>query len=433
MKRRAPFLALLSSYTISVAGTSMSALAIPWLVLTSTGSAAKTGLVGFATMAPYVAAMALIGPLVDRAGLRRSFVLGNAVAAVVVGAIPLAQALGALHLPVLLALVAVAGVARGAADCANSALVPTTAETAGTPLERAAGLTSGANRTALLLGAPLAGALVVVAGAPVVVAIDAATFAVAAVIGAIWVRVAVPPSRHAACRSGAGQRLPVAGAGSALRRYRRDLAAGLTFLRGDRLLLGIITMSAVTNLLDQGLSEVMLPVWVRERIGSAGALGLIAGIGGLGSVLGNLAGAWLGPRLSRRKLFTVGFLVGGSPRFFVLVLTAALSPVLALYLVSDAFGGSLNSVIGATSYERIPDELRARVLGTIRASAWIGIPFGALFAGYAVAWLGLRATLLGFGAAYLLTTLAPLVFPAWRQLRRPEPVPVEPRQPAPAV
>jgi len=419
VKRRAPFLALLSSYTISVAGTSMSALAIPWLVLTSTGSAAKTGLVGFATMAPYVAAMALIGPLVDRAGLRRSFVLGNAVAAVVVGAIPLAQALGALHLPVLLALVAVAGVARGAADCANSALVPTTAETAGTPLERAAGLTSGANRTALLLGAPLAGALVVVAGAPVVVAIDAATFAVAAVIGAIWVRVAVPP-------------IPVSDE-PALRRYRRDLAAGLTFLRGDRLLLGIITMSAVTNLLDQGLSEVMLPVWVRERIGSAGALGLIAGIGGLGSVLGNLVGAWLGPRLSRRKLFTVGFLVGGSPRFFVLVLTAALSPVLALYLVSDAFGGSLNSVIGATSYERIPDELRARVLGTIRASAWIGIPFGALFAGYAVAWLGLRATLLGFGAAYLLTTLAPLVFPAWRQLRRPEPVPVEPRQPAPAV
>jgi MFS family permease len=416
VKRRAPFLALLSSYTISVAGTSMSALAIPWLVLTTTGSAAKTGLVGFATMAPYVAAMALVGPLVDRAGLRRSFVLGNAVAAVVVGAIPLAHALGALHLPVLLALVAVAGVARGAADCANSALVPTTAELSGTPLERAAGLNSSANRTALLLGAPLAGALVVVAGAPVVVAVDAGTFAVAALIGAIWVRVAVPPI--------------VAGAGSGLRRYRRDLAAGLTFLRGDRLLLGIITMSAVTNLLDQGLYDVMLPVWVRERIGSAGALGLIAGIGGLGSVLGNLVGAWLGPRLSRRKLFTVGFLAGGSPRFFVLVLTSALSPVLALYLVSDAFGGSLNSVIGATAYERIPEELRARVLGTIRASAWIGIPFGALFAGYAVSWLGLRATLLGFGAAYLLTTLAPLVFPAWRQLRRPEPVPVEPRQPA---
>jgi MFS family permease len=418
MTRRAPFVALLSAYTISVAGTSMSAIAIPWFVLTNTGSAAKTGLVGFATMAPYVAAQVLAGPVVDRAGLRRSFVLGNTAAAAAVGAIPLAYTAGVLGMPVLLGLVAVAGLARGAADCANSPLVPVAAEAGGIALERAAGLTSGANRTALLLGAPLAGVLITIAGSPVVVAVDAATFAVAAAIGAVWVRVAPPP-------------LVTATTEPPIRRYRRDLAAGLRFLRGDRLLLGIITMSAVTNLLDQGLSEVMLPVWVRQSIGSAGALGLIAGVGGLGSVLGNLVGAWLGPRLSRRKLYTVGFLVGGSPRFFVLVLFSVLSPVLAVHLVSDVFGGSLNAVIGATSYERIPEELRARVLGVIRASAWIGIPFGALFAGLAVEALGLRATLLAFGAAYLLTTLSPVVFPAWRQMRRPDPVPVDGRgQPA---
>jgi len=42
-----------------------------------TGSAAKTGLVAFAQMTPYVAAQALTGPLVDRVGLRWSFVWGN--------------------------------------------------------------------------------------------------------------------------------------------------------------------------------------------------------------------------------------------------------------------------------------------------------------------------------------------------------------------
>jgi MFS family permease len=409
VSRRAPFVALLSGYTISVAGTSMSAIAIPWLVLTSTGSAAKTGLVGFATMAPYVVTLALAGPFVDRVGPRRSFVWGNAAAALAVGTIPAASAIGGLRFPVLLGLVAVAGLARGAADCANSPLVPLTAEAGGIALERAAGLTSGANRTALLLGAPLAGALVAFAGSPVVVAIDAATFAVAAVIGVIWVRVAPPPA--------------AATPGGALRRYGQDLAGGLRFLRGDRLLLGIITMSALTNLLDQGLAEVMLPVWARETVGSAGALGLVAGIGGLGSVLGNLAGAWLGPRLSRLKLYTVGFLVGGSPRFLVLALAGSLPPVLAVHLVSDAFGGSLNAIIGATSYERIPEALRARVLGTIRASAWIGIPFGALLGGYVVEVLGLRRALLVFGAAYLLTTLSPVIFPAWRQMRRPDPVP----------
>jgi MFS family permease len=415
--RRAPFAALLSGYVISLAGTSMSAIAIPWLVLTTTGSAAKTGLVGFATMGPYVVAQVLAGPLVDRAGPRRSFVWGNLIAAVVVGAIPLMYAAGGLALPVLLILVALAGTVRGAADCANMVLVPATAEAGGIALERAAGLTSGANRTALLLGAPLAGVLVTIAGSPTVVAIDAATFALAALIGAAWVRVAQPP--------------PVAASPEpALRRYGRDLAAGLRFIGGDRLLLGIITMVAVTNLLDQALSEVMLPVWVRDEIGSAGALGVIGGVGGLGSLVGNLLGAWLGPRLSRRALYTVGYLLGGAPRFIVLALAGTLIPVLGLTFIADVFGGSLNAVIGATSYERIPEQLRARVLGAIRASAWIGIPFGALFGGYAVEAVGVRAALLAFGAAYLLTTLAPVVFPTWRQMRRPAPVPVDERHSA---
>jgi MFS family permease len=411
--------ALLSSYVISVAGTSMSAVAIPWMVLTTTGSAAKTGLVAFAAMAPYVAALALAGPLVDRAGLRRSFLVGNVVAAVATGAIPLMYAAGSLRLPVLLGLVAVAGAVRGAADTANSALVPATATAGEITLERAAGLNSGANRTALLLGAPLAGVLVTLAGSPVVVAIDAATFAVAAAIGAIWVRVprtvpAAPPE------------------GSALRRYGRDLAAGLRFIGTDRLLLAIITMVAVTNLLDQGLSEVMLPVWVRDDIGSAGALGIIAGVGGLGNVLGNLFGAWLGPRLSRRAVFSVGNLVGGAPRFIVLVLFRTLAPVVGVVLVAEVFSGSLNPVISATAYERIPEELRARVLGAVRASAWVGIPFGALFGGYAIEALGTRVALLAFGAAYLVTTLAPFVFPIWRQMRRPEPVAVDDRRPVAA-
>jgi hypothetical protein len=59
----------------------------------------------------------------------------------------------------------------------------------------------------------------------------------------------------------------------------------------------------------------------------------------------------------------------------------------------------------------------------IRASAWVGIPFGALLGGAAVEVFGLRAAVLVFGAAYFVTTLAPFVFPAWRQMKRPSPTP----------
>jgi MFS family permease len=430
-----PFTALLGGYVISVAGTSMSAVALPWLVLTRTGSAVQTGLVSFAELAPYVLAQVLAGPLVDRLGLTRSFVRGNAGAAVAVGAIPVLAAVDGLVLPALLALVAVAGAVRGAADCANGALVPATATAGGIPLERAAGLTAAANRTALLVGAPLAGLLTTVIGAPAAVAVDAGTFAVAAAVGAAWVRLPAAgvaagggaPAGRRSREDGGGLRpvpLPdgAAGAGeggSAVRRYGRDLATGLRFLRGDRLLLGIVTTVALMNVLDQGLSTVLLPVWVREKIGSAGALGLIGGVGGLGTLLGSLLGGWLAPRLPRRAIYTAGGLLGGAPRFLVLALAGTLAPVIGVTLVAEVFAGVLNPVIGATSYERIPVELRARVLGTIRASAWVGVPFGALLGGYAAA-LGTRPALLAFGCCYLLVTLAPLVFPAWRELRRPD-------------
>jgi MFS family permease len=334
--------------------------------------------VAFAQMLPYVTMQALAGPVVDRVGLRRSYVWGNFTAAVAVGAVPLMYATGSLSLGVLIGLVAVAGAVRGAADCANMALVPATARAGQIALERAAGLNASANRTAILLGAPIAGVLVTVTNSATVVLIDAVTFAVAAIVVAVGVRGIDPDARSAApdLDEPSAPRAP-----GVLRRYSRDLAEGLRFLGRDRLLLGIVAMVAVTNLLDQGLSAVLLPVWVREQLHSAAALGILGGAMGLGSVIGNLTGAWLGPRVSRRGLFSVGYLVGGAPRFFILAIASTLSPVLAVSFVADIFGGSLNSVIGATSYERIPPHMQARVLGVIRASAWVGIPFGALLAG----------------------------------------------------
>ena len=173
LRRRLPLYGLVLAYGVSQLGTVMSGLAIPWLVLVTTGSAARTGLVGFAEMAPYVVAQAISGPVVDRFGLRRSCVTGNGAAAVLVGAIPALYALGALSLGSLFAVVAVAGAVRGAADAATSPLVPRAASFGGVPNERAAGLNSVAQRTGMLLGLPLAGVLIAVAGAPTVVLVDA--------------------------------------------------------------------------------------------------------------------------------------------------------------------------------------------------------------------------------------------------------------------
>ena len=124
MNRRTPLVGWLAAEAISLTGTRVSMIAIPWFVLTTTGSATQTGLVAFAEMGPYVAAKALAGPVVDRVGAARVAATADGSSVAVVGAIPLLHALDLLSFPLLLVLVTVAGTLRGPADGAKHALVP---------------------------------------------------------------------------------------------------------------------------------------------------------------------------------------------------------------------------------------------------------------------------------------------------------------------
>lgn len=417
MRRRWPLYGLLAGTTASWLGTAMTAVALPWLVLVETGSASRTGIVGFVQMAPYVLLHATAGPLVDRFGGRRSAIWGDLAAAAVTAVVPLLYAAGLLGFGALAVLVGLAGGARGVADCAANPLVPAAAVRCGVPLERAAGLSASGSRAGMLLGAPLAGVLIGWTDPATVLLADAASFGAAAALVAL----SVPRTVHSEV-DGSAEPLN-------LRAYRRQLAQGLRFLRADRLLMGIVTMVAVTNLIDVALASVVLPVWVRDEIGSAATLGLIFAVGDAAALAGMLAASWLGPRLSRRWLYSIGFLIGGSPRFFVLALVSAVRPVLVVAAISGIAAGSLNPIIGAVSYERVPAQLQARVLSAIRASAWVGIPLGSLLGGLLVAGVGARWTLAALGVGYLLTTLAPFAFPAWRGLERP----AAPADRAPAV
>jgi hypothetical protein len=159
---RRPLAGFLGAAGISALGTRMSMLALPWLVLTATGSAALTGVVAFAEMAPYVTVQALGGPMVDRLGARRVSVGTDLLAAAFLGLVPVLFAAHLLPPPGLAGLVAVVGGARGAGDCARGVMVPGVGGIARLPLERSTGLFDGVSRAAALVGLPLAGTLVAV-------------------------------------------------------------------------------------------------------------------------------------------------------------------------------------------------------------------------------------------------------------------------------
>lgn len=404
-RRRRGLIGYLTSETVSTTGTRMSMVAVAWFVLTTTGSPALTGLVAFVETLPIVVVQGLCGPLVDRVGARRVAIVANLVAAVLVGLVPLLDAVGALSIPLLMAIVGMLGSVRGLST-ATYVLLPGVAEQAGAPIERATGLHDGLNRMAGMIGVPLAGVIMAIWSAPVVLLLDAASFVAAGLlIGALVPRSAEPPRRQRTEDSA-----------STLRRYIGELREGFAFLRRSPILVAIGLMVLVTNLLDQAYSAVLVPVWVEDTLGSPIGLAAIGGVFGAGAVIGSGVFAWLGPRLPRRMSFAVGFLIGGAPRYFALAAAATLPPVVAVSLVSGLGVGAINPALTSTEYEAIPRHLQARVLGALGAMARAGIPLGALLGGLAVDAIGLTATLVGCGVIYLAVTMTPFVLPVWRQM-----------------
>jgi MFS family permease len=420
--RRVPLYGWLTAEAVSLLGTRVSMIAIPWLVLTTTGSATRTGLVAFAEITPMVLLKAFGGPMVDRVGPRRMAIAADSLSLVVVGLIPLLHHLGSLTFPLLLGLVAAAGALRGPGDAATTALIPALVERADVPYERATGLESAIERGATMIGAAIAGGLVATIGAANAVAVDAASFGVCAVLLIATTRSleGCPSDTLGTAPDGFGRRESTSAS------YAAELREGWSFLRGDAVLMSLCVMVALTNLLDLAWSAVLLPVWARDTGAGVGAVGLVFSVWGGASMLGSVVAAAYGTRLPRFATYLVAFLVTGLPRFVLFALGVPLWLVLAMCVIGGASSGFLNPVLGAVQFERIPREMVGRVTSLSSALCWSLMPFGGVLGGVLVSGIGLSPALWVVGTAYFVTTMAPALVPSFRGMDRRQQAPAEP-------
>lgn len=405
MSRR-PFAAVLAANTISIAGSSLTLIGVPWFVLQTTGSAGRAGVVAFCATLPIVVAALVGGPVIDRIGRRRVSVASDLVCGLAVGAIPLLHYAGLLEFWMLCALMALGGLAHTPGLTARGVLLPNLAEHAGTTVARAASLYDAVSRGARMIGAATAGLLIAFFGADTVLLLDAASFTTSALLVGAFLR-GIP----------AAEPQPASGKPS-FAAYRAELAEGWRFLTRSRLLTGVTLMVMVTNGLDQGWGSVLLPVHGREDLGSPASIGLMISLFGGSALLGALLyGAW-GDRLPRRPVFAAAFLLCGAPRYVTAAFTDTPLPLAVVMTLSGLGAGVLNPVLSTVVYELVPEELRSRVSGVTTAGCELAMPLGGLAAGLLVDGSGVAPALLVFGAVYFLATLSPLLFPAWRGLDR---------------
>jgi MFS family permease len=403
-----PLGGVLAAMAVSLTGTRISIVALPWFVLVTTGSATQTGLVAFCEMTPYVVVKAFTGPLVDRIGPRAVSWTTDLASATAAAAVPLLHAFDLLSFPLLLILVALIGAARGPGDLAKEVMVPEAAERGRVPLERATGLAGVTERLAATVGLAVGGSLVALLGPLTGLAVNAGCFA----LGSVIIKLALPRGMGRAVGEAPS---PAQGTGPG---YWRRFGEGFAFLRGEPLLLTVIVMVAITNLLDAAFASVLVPVWARESGNGPTAIGLTGSVMGAAAVGGSLIAAVVAHRLRRRLVLLTGFLMAGAPRFLVLAFDVPLWAVLAVFAFSGFGAGFLNPVLGAVLVERVPRRMLGRVNALGDSLAWAGIPLGGLLAGAAVTAVGLVPVLLACGVVYFLTTNLAGLRPEWRQIDR---------------
>lgn len=188
LSRHRGVLSLAAAKLISTTGSWTNTVAMPWFVLTTSGSPAKMSFV----LAAQVAGIVLLGlpgsAVLSRIGVRRTMLLGDAARVPLVAMIPLLYHFNLLAFPLLLALVFVTGGFTASYVAEQRMAIPQMVGEDTDLVGRASSLLDGATRLGNLAGPVTAGILIGVTGAVNVLWFDAATFLVSFLIVLMLIR-----------------------------------------------------------------------------------------------------------------------------------------------------------------------------------------------------------------------------------------------------
>jgi MFS family permease len=412
---RAASALLRAAFGTALAGNTIGAVGFPLFVLDSTGSTGLTGAAVTVAVAASVLTGLLMGPVLDRWGMRRSWLAGVLVGLVATVALVVLHRADALPGWALLALTAVRAAADEPGRVAAFGLLPRLAAGAGGTLERANATLRAMSAVATIAGPVVAGALVATAGTVAPLLVDAAAGVAAVVLLAALGRL---PGHS-------GEPVPDAVVDRS--RYRDGLREALRYLRGNRVLRALVVVTALFATLDSGLVTIGLTSYADRLLGDPAWYGGLAAAFGAGALVGTVVFGLIGHRLPRRAVYLTGYLTLAT---VVALLPWCPGPATALLLVAVA--GVLISPVDLIYMQELQERVPPRMFGTVAGTATTVVsapgPAGVSLLTWALATGDVHGTFVVLGAVYALAALPLLVARPLRALGGARPHRTDPRE-----
>ena len=357
--RSRPVLALLVAETVSMTGSQMTWLALPWFVLATSGSGTRMGLVVTAELVSVALFGIPGGAVAGRIGARRTLLVTNACVGPMMLAIPFLHWGGLLSFPLLLAIVFVSGAFWAPYFAAQRSALPELLGEDEALVGDANAFLQATQRGTLLLGPVLAGALIGAIGAPSVLIVDAGTFLFAFVTIALF----VPRAERV---------LPEEDV--------RGVLGGARHLLRDPFLRQWAVFLAVGDAAWQALFAA-LPFYAFTRYHENAKLaGLLIACFGVSAVVGNAISMRLRKRIDTYALIGFGVLGQALPLWLLVAAGPAWIVALALLLAGFA-NGIVNPSLHAMLTMRLPPAIRTQGLSAILTADMLLAPVGYLAAG----------------------------------------------------
>jgi MFS family permease len=381
--RQRPLVALLFAEVVSSLGSQMTFLALPWFVLVTTGSPARMGVVLGVELLPVALLGIPSGTLVAKLGARQTMVLGDLARAPLMLSIPLLHAAGRLTFPLLLGIVFLFGCFLAPYFSAQRLVLPELVGDDERTVAQANAVVEGAQRASGLVGPALAGILIAAFGATAVLAIDAATYVVAAVVLSLFVprRPPLPPSEEG-----------------------KGVLAGVRFIVRDPLLAPLALTALFLNMFGQMLA-MSLPVLAYEEFGASSRVaGAFFAAFGAGAIAGTVVAIKIVPRFDPVRLGAFA-LVALTVPIWLLPLDLPVVGIVAVLFASSLFSPLVNAPLIGVITTRTPEALRAKVMTAVLTFALLAGPLGLVAAGPLLELWGPRPVFLLIAAGQLGATL----------------------------
>jgi MFS family permease len=387
MLRNRSLLGLLTAELVSLTGSAMTFVALPFFVLITTGSTAKMGWVLAAEMLPIAIFGIPAGTVIAKLGAKKTMLISDAARGPLMLVIPILHHYGNLSFAALLGTTFAIGIFAAPYFASSRLVVP---EVAGEDEQAVASVNavlSGANQLTQLAGPVLAAVIIGFAGASTVLVVDGCTYIFSFLVIATVVR--------------AGRRVEAAA-------EQKGVLSGLRFLLGDSLLGPMMIAACVINFVAQGIILGVQAIDYFRYHHSGHIVGYLFAGFGVGAFLGALAAQQLTQRVPLLKLAAVAIVAMPLPLFLLSPTTPW--PVATVVIGGFGFFSPLVNapVIGLLTV-RTPAELRPKVLTSVMTVATMAGPLGFVAAGYALQHVALGAFFIGLPA---LLTLGGLAFAA---------------------